>query len=327
MARLLTLETNSQRAHRVRVADVCGTALTLRRLPTVSPAPTPNAATSALTIASRDAEVTHTPFVRISQLAAVTVACAVPWACAISLQGDGQGVYGPRGGDGFTQERPPAWGGDPARLSQLCFPGGVRTFPYREGSLRTITGPFPGPISGPIHTRARQRPRISFRPGVEQWPRVASEDNAEADDLSRPDADQYVRLDEGKFAEICAWAGCDVDVDLMATPASAQRLPGREQALRFYSRFRTEGREGVDALGQDLSKIAGSTDPSFGFLFPFNHYGWSSSAAFGRLSSECGYYSARRAENMASVTGRGDSPIADTSTGGRRVRVLSKGSP
>lgn len=38
---------------------------------------------------------------------------------------------------------------------------------------------------------------------------VSSEDNAEADDLSRPDADQYVRLQEETFAEICTWVGRD----------------------------------------------------------------------------------------------------------------------
>lgn len=99
-----------------------------------------------------------------------------------------------------------------------------------------------------------------------QW--VTSEANAEADDLSRPDADQYVRLGAGKFAEICVWVGRDFDMDLMATPASTQKLPNREKALRFYSRFRTDGCEDVDALGQDLSKMPGSTDPCFGFCFP-----------------------------------------------------------
>lgn len=97
-----------------------------------------------------------------------------------------------------------------------------------------------------------------------------SEDHSEADDLLlRPDAGQYVRLEEGEFAEICAWVGRDFDMDLTATPASTQRLSGREHSLRFYSRFRTEGcEEGVVVLGQDLSKIAGSTDPCFGFCFP-----------------------------------------------------------
>ena len=46
-----------------------------------------------------------------------------------------------------------------------------------------------------------------------QW--VFSEENSEADDLSRPEADQYVRLEHSKFAEICAWARRDFDMDLM----------------------------------------------------------------------------------------------------------------
>ena len=79
-----------------------------------------------------------------------------------------------------------------------------------------------------------------------QW--VSSEENSEADDLSRPEADQYVRLEHSKFAEICAWARRDFDMDLMATPVSARRLPGKTGVLPFYFRFRKAGCQGVDVL-------------------------------------------------------------------------------
>ena len=51
---------------------------------------------------------------------------------------------------------------------------------------------------------------------------VSSAANADADDMSRPGSDDYVRLDERMFGELCEWAG-DFDMDLMATPASVYK--------------------------------------------------------------------------------------------------------
>lgn len=99
-----------------------------------------------------------------------------------------------------------------------------------------------------------------------QW--VRSKDNAEADDLSRPEADAYVRLEAAEFAKVCEWAGQDFDMDLMATPASAQRLPGKDVPLPFYSRFHTQGCAGVDVLSQDLRHRPGSSEACYGFVFP-----------------------------------------------------------
>ena len=86
-----------------------------------------------------------------------------------------------------------------------------------------------------------------------QW--VRSKDNAQADGLSRQDGDAYVRLEESTFGELCAWAGRDLDMDLMATQVLAQRLPGREVSLPFYSHFPTDSCAGVNFLGQDLRRI------------------------------------------------------------------------
>lgn len=99
-----------------------------------------------------------------------------------------------------------------------------------------------------------------------QW--VCSANNAEADDLSRPDAGAYVRLEEEVFAELWKWSGRGFDMDLMATEASAQKRPGSSVQLPFYSRFQTEGCAGTDIVSQDLRYMPGSERSCFGFCFP-----------------------------------------------------------
>ena len=82
---------------------------------------------------------------------------------------------------------------------------------------------------------------------------VSSAANADADDMSRPGSDDYVRLDERMFGELCEWAG-DFDMDLMATPASVHKtwVGGHctGEDLPFYSRYHTQGCAGVDVLSQ-----------------------------------------------------------------------------
>lgn len=100
---------------------------------------------------------------------------------------------------------------------------------------------------------------------------VRSEDNKEADDLSRPAAEEYVRLEPHAFGDLWRRFG-DFDMDLMATTASAQRIPtgnvGEGSALAFYSRFNTAGSAGMDVLSQDVSTMPGSQQACFGFCFP-----------------------------------------------------------
>lgn len=99
-----------------------------------------------------------------------------------------------------------------------------------------------------------------------QW--VCSKANAEADDLLRPDADAYVRLEDAKFEELWQWVGRPFDMDLMATAASAHRIPGSDVQLPLYSRYHNEGRAGIDVLRQDLRDVPGSERTFFGFCFP-----------------------------------------------------------
>ena len=51
---------------------------------------------------------------------------------------------------------------------------------------------------------------------------VSSAANPDADDMSRPGSDDYVRLDKWIFGELCDWA-IDLDMDGMATPASVHK--------------------------------------------------------------------------------------------------------
>ena len=87
---------------------------------------------------------------------------------------------------------------------------------------------------------------------------VSSAANADADDMSRPGSDDYVRLDEWMFDELCDWAG-DFDMDLLATPASVHKtwVMGRCTGtdLPFYSRYRTQGCAGVDVLSQNVKRM------------------------------------------------------------------------
>ena len=103
---------------------------------------------------------------------------------------------------------------------------------------------------------------------------VSSAANADADDMSRPGSDDYVRLDERMLGELCEWAG-DFDMDLMATPASVHKTwvgghcTGTD--LPFYSCYRTQGCAGVDVLSQNVKRMPTSQRECFGFCFPLTN--------------------------------------------------------
>lgn len=70
---------------------------------------------------------------------------------------------------------------------------------------------------------------------------VSAQTNAEADGISRPGSDDFVRLDEQAFGDSCLWAGEEVvTMDLMATPISVhdkwEAGQRTEENLPFYSR-------------------------------------------------------------------------------------------
>lgn len=100
---------------------------------------------------------------------------------------------------------------------------------------------------------------------------VNSKANAEADELSRPGSDKYVRLDQSVFGDLWNWAG-GFDMDLMATPTSVHSAivaggPTGE-LLPFYSRYHTQGCAGIDVFTQDVGCMTNSSAPCFGVCFP-----------------------------------------------------------
>lgn len=79
-------------------------------------------------------------------------------------------------------------------------------------------------------------------------------------------------LDQSAFVvALGTWSG-DFDMDLMATPTSAQRWvvagESTENPLPFYSRYRTEGCAGLDLFAQDVGRVPDSGRPYFGCCYP-----------------------------------------------------------
>jgi hypothetical protein len=86
-----------------------------------------------------------------------------------------------------------------------------------------------------------------------------SEEN-QADIFTREDGINDLRLGRKKFLEIWKREG-PFDFDVMASSENVQKnLEGKD--LKFFSRYLTDGTEGVDIFKQDLSRVRR------GFCFP-----------------------------------------------------------
>ena len=96
---------------------------------------------------------------------------------------------------------------------------------------------------------------------------VPSAANVVADDISRPSREGIIRLNPAAFQALWADMG-PFTIDLMASDASAQRIPESDVVLPFFSRYDCEGSSGVDVFAQDVSLRPGSLDRAFGYCFP-----------------------------------------------------------
>ena len=100
---------------------------------------------------------------------------------------------------------------------------------------------------------------------------VPSEENSEADVLSRPSVEELVRLVPEKFAVLWdAFGG--FSFDLMATDVSAHKVPdgclSAGTTLPFFSRYACQGSSGIDVLAQDVGQLPGGGLNGLAFCFP-----------------------------------------------------------
>ena len=58
------------------------------------------------------------------------------------------------------------------------------------------------------------------------------------------------------------------NLDLMASTASAQRVPPSPHTLPFSSQYNGAGSSGVDVLAEDVARVPGIGEPAFGYCFP-----------------------------------------------------------
>lgn len=118
---------------------------------------------------------------------------------------------------------------------------------------------------------------------------MRSQDNAEEGDLSRPEADAYVRLEEVKFAsELLGWTSRRFDIGIMATKVSAHNVPGNEaQSNRPFS-FRPQGRAGVNNLSLGSASIAELNRNVLWLPFSPDVDGGGSFTALGRVEGASG---------------------------------------
>ena len=98
-----------------------------------------------------------------------------------------------------------------------------------------------------------------------KWIPTAS--NAMADAISRPSRESIIRLRPDALQAVCNELG-PFTIDLMASTASAQRIPQSARTLPLFSRYDCAGPSGVDVLAQDVSRVPGIGEPAFGFVSP-----------------------------------------------------------
>lgn len=54
----------------------------------------------------------------------------------------------------------------------------------------------------------------------------------------------------------------------MTFSESAQKVPGRNNKLSFFSQYDCEGSLGTDVLAQDIARLPGTGEKKFGYRFP-----------------------------------------------------------
>ena len=123
-----------------------------------------------------------------------------------------------------------------------------------------------------VHRLLRAVFDLQMREGL--WLRlrwIPFEANVEADSITRPGRDEFVRLRPHVFAELWSFFGA-FDIDLMASPVSSHCIPVAAleagNQLPCFTRYACEDSAGVDFFSQDVSRVTGESARAFGFCFP-----------------------------------------------------------
>ena len=96
---------------------------------------------------------------------------------------------------------------------------------------------------------------------------VATAANGIADAISRPSRESIFRLHPGAFGNV--WEALSpFSIDLMASTASAQSIPGSSHTLPFFSQYDCPESSGVDVLAQGVSRLPRTGGQAFGYCFP-----------------------------------------------------------
>ena len=87
--------------------------------------------------------------------------------------------------------------------------------------------------------------------------------NGIADAISRPSRESIIRLHPGAFQNVWEALG-PFSINLMASTASAQRIPGSSHTLPFFSQYDCPG---SDVLAQDVCRLPRTGEKAFGYYF------------------------------------------------------------
>ncbi|CAN0429763.1 unnamed protein product [Ascophyllum nodosum] len=191
---------------------------------------------------------------------------------------------------------------------------------FRKGRARDAT----------VHRLLRALFDLQMREGF--WLRlrwIPSEANVEADSIPRPGRDEFVRLRPHVFAELWSFFGA-FDIDLMASPVSAHRIPaaapGAGNQLPCFTRYACEGSAGVDCFSQDVSRVPGSSARGRFLLSP-NRIGQPSHAASRRATSTRGSSSSLGSGSMGAAHGERAEAEFNSVCSRRRKRILRRTPP
>lgn len=96
---------------------------------------------------------------------------------------------------------------------------------------------------------------------------VPSAANVVADAILRPSRESTICLKPYVFKQVGEELG-PLDIDLIASDASVQLVPGGDRPLPFFSRYDCQGSSGVDLFAQDVSTLSDTGAPASGCSFP-----------------------------------------------------------